>query len=533
MKVPETHELYEFGAFRMDFRKRRLYRNGEEISLTPKEFELLFVLVENAGRIVEKDDLHEKIWQDTFVEDGTLTRNISWLRKKLGDGSGGGEKFIETMPKRGYRFLPEVTKSFSPNTLVVEEQTRTHIRIEETLTIPQGIPTNYGYIEKQLSAPSRRRIPAVFVLTLGIVALAAIGLSVYQVYFRRSVTTNTVATRIVPFSGSLGREDGPAFTPDGKQLAYAWNGGEADNLDIYVRLINAGEPIRLTNTEFTERHPTFSPDGLHIAFVRSLKTHGEVIIIPALGGAERRVASLFSGFASVSFSPDGETLAVIDTDDSTEGKPYAVHLINLVTGERKRLNPPGEYTGETTPRFAPDGKSLAFVRVFPDRSQDIFIAPTIGGEPRRITFDGKVIHSLSWGSGGTDIFFVSLRGNNQTSVWCVAATGGEPDLIATAGNKEITNLAVSRDGKTVAFVENTINLDVWQIGKNQPERKLIGSTYSESSPQLSPDASRVAFVSNRSGKNEIWLSDAAGKNLRQLTNSEANVAAPDFSPDGA
>ena len=119
----------------MDVRKRRLYRNGDEIALTPKEFELLFILVENAGRIVEKDDLHEKIWQDTFVEDGTLTRNISWLRKKLGDGNGGGEKFIETMPKRGYRFLPEVTKSFAPNTLVVEEQTRTHIRIEETFTV--------------------------------------------------------------------------------------------------------------------------------------------------------------------------------------------------------------------------------------------------------------------------------------------------------------------------------------------------------------------------------------------------------------
>ena len=163
-----------------------------------------------------------------------------------------------------------------------------------------------------------------------------------------------------------------------------------------MRLINAGEPIRLTNTELTEQHPTFSPDGSHIAFVRSFKTHGEVVMIPALGGAERRVARLFSGFASISFAPDGETLAVIDTEDSITDKNYAVYLINVQTGERRRLNAAGEYKGETTPRFAPDGKTLAFVRVVADNSQDLFIGPTTGGEPRQITFDRKTIHSLAW-----------------------------------------------------------------------------------------------------------------------------------------
>ncbi len=111
-------------------------------------------------------------------------------------------------------------------------------------------------------------------------------------------------------------------------------------------------------------------------------------------------------------------------------------------------------------------------------------------------------------------------------------------MIATAGNKDITNLAVSRDGKTVAFVENTLNLDIWRMEKNQsarnqPEKKFIGSTYNELSPDFSPDGSHVIFVSNRSGKPEIWMSDGAGKNLRQLTNSESTIATPLFSPDGS
>ena len=135
VKQPQTQEFYSFGAFRMDVKKHRLWRGEELIALTPKEFELLLMLVEHAGRIVEKDDLHAQIWKDTFVEDGTLTRNISWLRKKLGAGNKSGEQFIETCPKRGYRFLPEVTRSSGENALIIEEQTLTHIRIEETTSI--------------------------------------------------------------------------------------------------------------------------------------------------------------------------------------------------------------------------------------------------------------------------------------------------------------------------------------------------------------------------------------------------------------
>lgn len=547
VKEPQTKEFYDFGAFRMDVKKHRLWRGEELIALTPKEFELLLILVEHAGRVVEKDDLHEKIWKDTFVEDGTLTRNISWLRKKLDAGNEKGEKIIETVPKRGYRFLPEVTKSTDENTLVIEEQTLTRIRIEETLTLPDAENSasrntrtrGHADTERQIaalpniSASPRRRVFASLLLALGVLAIAAIAFAGYQIYSRRAQTKDSIAVRIVPFSGALGRENYPAFSPDGKQLAFAWNGGEAENLDIYVRLTNAGEPLRLTDTEFAEQHPTFSPDGSHIAFVRSLKTHGEVIIVPALGGAERRITKLFSGFGSVSFAPDGETLAVIDTEDSIADKNYGVYLINVKTGERRRLNAPSEYTGETTPRFSRLGKSVAFVRVAADNTQDLFIAPITGEAPRQITFDRKTIHSLAWSADGKEIFFVSFRGTNQPNIWRVAEIGGEPELVATGIGKDITNLAVSPDGKTVAFVENTLNMDIWRTEKNRSEKKFIGSTYNEFSPELSPDGSRLIFGSNRTGKPEIWMSDATGKNLRQITGSEAVTAAPHFSPDGA
>src|SRR5215510_4687734 len=89
VKDNETKDFYEFGGFRLDLQKKRLLRNDEIILLTPKEFEVLRTLVMSAGKVVEKDELLDKVWADTFVEETTLARNVSWLRKKLGTG---GEK---------------------------------------------------------------------------------------------------------------------------------------------------------------------------------------------------------------------------------------------------------------------------------------------------------------------------------------------------------------------------------------------------------------------------------------------------------
>ncbi len=131
----QRRRFYDFGAFRLDTQNHRLTReDGETVALTPKEFEVLLVLLENAGNVVAKDALLDAVWKDAFVAEETLTRNVSWLRKKLG-----GEKFIETVPKLGYRFAAEVSVSDGgENAPVVEEQTLTHITVEETVSLDCG-----------------------------------------------------------------------------------------------------------------------------------------------------------------------------------------------------------------------------------------------------------------------------------------------------------------------------------------------------------------------------------------------------------
>src|SRR4029079_3012254 len=111
---------YEFGRFRLKTAERILLREGELVPLTPKVFDILITLVENRGQVVEKDDLMKKVWPTTFVEEGNLTQNVSLLRKALGE-SAGGVQFIETVPRRGYRFVAQISESWEASqTSIVE-----------------------------------------------------------------------------------------------------------------------------------------------------------------------------------------------------------------------------------------------------------------------------------------------------------------------------------------------------------------------------------------------------------------------------
>ena len=120
--VPQAKQLYEFGQFRLDPQERLLFRDGEPVPLTPKAFDMLMALVENSGRLVEKEELMRRLWPDSFVEEGSLAQNVSLLRKALGESSD-GQKFIETVPRRGYRFITGVRGVQGDAELIVQEQT--------------------------------------------------------------------------------------------------------------------------------------------------------------------------------------------------------------------------------------------------------------------------------------------------------------------------------------------------------------------------------------------------------------------------
>jgi DNA-binding winged helix-turn-helix (wHTH) protein/TolB-like protein/Flp pilus assembly protein TadD len=127
----QTLRLYEFGPFRLNVTERLLQCSDAEVPLTPKVIDTLVVLVENSGHILAKDELMHELWPDSFVEESSLTQNISLLRKALSQNSN-GQQYIETIPKRGYRFVARVREIVPSETeLVIHERTRMQIVIEE------------------------------------------------------------------------------------------------------------------------------------------------------------------------------------------------------------------------------------------------------------------------------------------------------------------------------------------------------------------------------------------------------------------
>lgn len=128
---PTQRRIYEFDSFRIDTRECQLSRDGQAIPLTAKVFEILLMLVENRGRTIRKDELMEKVWADSFVEEGNLSRNISTLRKVLGDDFH-EPRFIKTVPKRGYRFEPDVREVLEDDAeFFVERRTRYNLSLRE------------------------------------------------------------------------------------------------------------------------------------------------------------------------------------------------------------------------------------------------------------------------------------------------------------------------------------------------------------------------------------------------------------------
>jgi len=245
--------LYEFGSFRLDAGEHQLLRDGQTVSLTPKAFDLLLTLVEHHGRLLEKEELFKAVWPGSFVEESNLSSNIALIRKALG-GGGAGERFIETVPKRGYRFVAEVRKISPefPNELILEKAgSSANVAPQPIAAAPQPH-----------SRRGRRWAQPILFLALG----AFISAVVWLIVFKRSSALPLL--KITPFTSFVGRETDPSFSPDGAQIAFAWDGEKGDNSDIFVKQAGTEALLRLTTDPAEDTDPLWAPDGHAIAFTR-------------------------------------------------------------------------------------------------------------------------------------------------------------------------------------------------------------------------------------------------------------------------
>ncbi|MBK9166290.1 MAG: PD40 domain-containing protein [Bryobacterales bacterium] len=404
------------------------------------------------------------------------------------------------------------------------------VALEEVLQEASG-----GSAPAQASGQSWRQHKKNVTLMLAGAALAAVLVGAITFAFRAGQDADSqTPSRVAPLTSYRGEERHPSFSPDGTQVAFAWSGEEGEIFDIYVKLVDGGSPLRLTTGPESDLYPAWSPDGRQIAFVR-----GESVwLVSPLGGAERKLTD--AARFPISWTPDSRAITI--TDRAAPGEPYRVFLVNLADGSRQPLtDPPATAQGDEEARLSPDGKTLAFIRWENTTMADLHVASVDGdGRVRRLTGDRRGIRGFAWTRDGSEIVFASRRGGDQ-SLWRVPVSGGEPRRLAGVG-EFVSYPAISHSASVpprLAFQRTEEDINIWRMALGEYRKqgpapaRFLASTRLDANPQYSPDGSRVAFLSDQGGLDEIWISDAEGASLQQLTSlNTGHLGSPRWSPDG-
>jgi Tol biopolymer transport system component/serine/threonine protein kinase len=369
-------------------------------------------------------------------------------------------------------------------------------------------------------------IPAVGLMIICLLAAGAFW------YHGRGVATRNqpdahASLVAIPFTTFKGQEVMPTFSPDGSQIAFAWDGGSDNSFDLYVKVVGTENVSRLTHKPSIWMAPAWSPDGRTIAFARKSGSDSGVFEIAANGGPERKLASVVFNYTpvmSMSWSSDGKQLSYADGEG-------AIHFLDHENGEMSTLARPSECDQVYSPAFSPDGKRIAFLC---DRNNSfhVFVTWPDGTGTRQVTNEDAGPQCLAWTSDGKRVLLTNPRTNQLTEV--DVDSGTQTVLVFS---QDAIDPAVAGSKSRLAFARRFTNVDIWatSLDPKNPElhRQLVSSTRTQRAPDISPDGKRITFESDRSGVREVWVADIDGASPVQLTHfNDPLTGSPRWSPAG-
>jgi len=384
-------------------------------------------------------------------------------------------------------------------------------------------------------------LAAVFIVALG------------AFYFLRKPESRQPALVARPLTTDQGFEGMPSFSPDGNYVAFIAGGGEQQkDFDLYVKQIGGGPPLRLTSGPAVEEFPAWSPDGRSIAFVRTKGDKLDVLLIPPIGGPERKVAEVAADTSTYVFSfvpPllswSSDSKFIVTTDRQSPEESPGLFLLSVSTGEKRRLtSPPPPSLADGNPAVSPDGRSLAFVRLISFGHPQLFVLPLTedyrpGAEARRINFSQPWVVNPVWSHDGQEILcsVADQPWMARPRLWRVPVSDPETRKPVALVGENASQFAVSWQAHRLVYADWRADHDIWRadisrLGRNSPVLKLISSTQTDYCPRYSPDGSKIAFASDRSGHTEIWVCNSDGSNPLQLTSLESFSENPRWFPDG-
>ncbi len=516
-----------FGTFEADLRAGELRKSGVRLKLSGQPFQVLAILLERPGEVVSRDELQKRLWPDTFVDvDHNLNTAINKIREVLGDSSE-SPRFVETLPRRGYRFVAPVESPATPAVQTTEDS------------------AEHG---RHFRSPVLRYSIA-FAL---VVLLAVVALFLYKRLRSPALSAQRTLTRLT-FDGGL--QFGATWSPDNRFIAYSSDRG--GKLDIWVQQVSGGDPVQITKGPGHHWQPDWSPDGKYIAY-RSEDGEGGLFIVPALGGEglERRIASF--GYHPL-WSPDGSQV-LFQTS-------FLVHIDRFYVVDLNG-SAPREILAEFFTRnklwahsaaWHPDGKRISIwgwnptarpnfwtVSLAGDVAVKSEIAPEMVRQLEEVSGASESVWAIdiqfSWAPSGKAIYFErSFRG--AKNLWKMTVDPNTFKAAAierlTTGTGPDTQLAVSRDGRKLAFTAGTQYIRAWLFPFDARSGRITGKGEAVTSPgmeawrqNLSRDGKKLAFCAKRAGKWELWEKSLVDGREAPIVADDYHRNFPVWAPDG-
>ncbi|HET8678169.1 MAG TPA: winged helix-turn-helix domain-containing protein [Blastocatellia bacterium] len=529
----KTKRLYEFGPFRLDAEEAVLLRDGKPVYLKPKVFETLLVLVESRGRVLDKETLMQRLWQDSFVEEANLTVNISQLRKALGQAEG-GDQFIETVPRRGYRFTADVREVWEEEAaLVVKEYSSSHITIEEreTESTPGPAVAKEG-LPGRIAQP-RKLLMAVAASAVVLVCLALLAVNLFRAK-PQSRFGNMKITRIT----NNGRIHSAAISPDGRYIAYVIKDGEQRSL--WVKYLVTNSNIQITPPEIEAyMAPAFSRDSNYIYFAKS--EPGSLYRVPSLGGPPMRLLTDLS--SQIALSPDSQRFAFVrQNHERGETSIWVANSDGTHQEEIAARKQPDSFTlFSNVLSWSPDGRVIACVARGVDQEGVYNYLVQVRLEDKKEDWVSqrrwKRLTGITWVPDGSGVLVTGserAEGESEPQVWAVSYPGGEVDRVTNDLNSYF-NLGVTSDSSTLITVQQSLYSSIWVAPDGDAARAdqvTLGNLDGQRGCAWTADGKIVFSAKTDNASHNIWIMDADGSNKKQLTNDSYVNTEPTSTRDG-
>ncbi|HYK34454.1 winged helix-turn-helix domain-containing protein [Alloacidobacterium sp.] len=539
---------YRFLEFELSEEDFRLVRSGQHIALEPKALRVLIMLTSRAGHLVDKQELLESVWPNTFVEENTLTKTIGILRRELGDTSR-DSKLIETVPTRGYRFI-------APVEVLPEAPSSPFQTVGVSGESPAAPISSASHLPQAKSGRLKGRY--LLVALAALILFIGAGWLIYKKW-RTSIPVTPAQRTLTRLTSDEGLQAGATWSPDGRFIAYSSDRG--GKYDIWVQQISGGDPIQITKGPHQNWQPDWSPDGKYIAY-RSEEGDGGIYVTPALGGEgqQRKIASF--GYSPL-WSPDSSMILLQQTGFLGK-KIYVVGLDG--SPPREVLTDQERDNAVMFSTWHPDGRRITSwvvneaTNIFSATIPQLWTAPVDGGPAVETRFPPelqKQIEALAavpgstefrtdfrfaWAPSGKAIYFErTFRG--ARNVWRITV---DPVTLQAINFERVTTspgldaeFAISRDGSKLAFTSAHQQIRGWEFPIDANAGRVTGPGRAVTSPgieawglDLSPDGRKLAVGGNRDGRVGIWDTSPDGREEPMMPDDSYLRSGPIWSPDG-